>query len=88
MMKNLKIDRNLEEGMNIQINNISFTPERGNQIDEAIYYLICAQEKLKSDNIIENYLAEPRIELAIITLNKFLLQNPQTIKHEETNEKF
>lgn len=43
--------------------------EPNNEIDNIIYYLICAQQKLNED---DNYGYEARLESALLKLNKFI----------------
>lgn len=71
-MKNLRIDRKLDENLNSEITSITFTPDKDNPLDDAIYYLICAQDKLQNPNEIERMLGVTRIELALEKIKKVI----------------
>lgn len=71
-MKNLQIDRKLDDNLNNEVTLISFTPEKDNPLDDAIYYLICAQDKLQHPNELEKMLGFTRIELALEKIKKVI----------------
>ena len=77
-MKNLQIKRKTIEdtnsigGINQEIESITFQPEKGNKLDDVIYYLICTQEKLQSSNLVENALASSRLDLALVKLKNLI----------------
>lgn len=79
-MLDIKITR-VNDAAKQTITNISYTPE-DKDIDNIVYYLICAAEKLNSDNQIEKTLAIPRLERAFHDLRTLIKKT----KEEDTYE--
>lgn len=67
-MKILEHDKIFDEDLNIKetIIKLSLTP---NELDNIIYYLICAQEKFNSNELLAG---EARLEYAYTKLSKFI----------------
>lgn len=55
------------------ITNVSYTPE-DKPLDNIVYYLICAADKLNNENKMEQTLALPRIQSAFEQLGKLIKQ--------------
>lgn len=69
-MKNIKITRT-GTVPKMMVTDISYQPD-GKDIDDVVYYLICAAEKMNNENPVEQSLALPRLEHAFNNLRKII----------------
>lgn len=63
------------------ITGVSYTPD-GKDIDEIVYYLICAAEKMNNESKVEQSLALPRLQRAFHDLRKLI----RKVEKEENEE--
>lgn len=68
-MKLIKHDKEYDEELNIKEITVSLNLDTNNEIDNIIYYLICAQQKLNEG---EQISFEARIESAYEKLKKYI----------------
>ena len=71
-MTNIKIARS-GTVPKMTVTNISYQPD-GKDIDDVVYYLICAADKMNSENPVEQSLALPRLEHAFNDLRKIIIK--------------
>lgn len=69
-MKNIKITRS-GTVRKLTVTDVSYQPD-GKDIDDVVYYLICAAEKMNNENPVEQSLALPRLEHAFNDLRKII----------------
>jgi hypothetical protein len=67
----------------LAVTNVSYQPD-GKDIDDVVYYLICAADKMNNENPVEQSLALPRLEHAFNDLRKIIIKLK---KGNGTNEK-
>lgn len=80
-MKNIKITRS-GTVRKLTVTDVSYQPD-GKDIDDVVYYLICAAEKMNNENPVEQSLALPRLEHAFNDLRKIIRKLK---KGNDTNE--
>ena len=69
-MTNIKITRS-GTVPKLMVTDISYQPD-GKDIDDVVYYLICAADKMNNENLVEQSLALPRLEHAFNNLRKII----------------
>ena len=68
-MKILEHDKTYDEDLNIKETIIKLSLNPQDEIDNIIYYLICAQEKFNNNELLAG---EARLEYAYTKLSKFI----------------
>ena len=69
-MTNIKITRS-GTVPKLMVTDISYQPD-GKDIDDVVYYLICAADKMNNENPVEQSLALPRLEHAFNDLRNII----------------